>query len=304
MFKILLISIFITTPVFATSKCSLSQLREKLIKLTNIKYPTLKTDKEIKIAVIDTGINIFDDEIRKQIYVPDKYAKENAFGYNAINDSSFPYDEVQAHGSHVTGIILALLPSAKIFPIKFYKKEKNDENSMSRYLKGLRVAVESDVDIINLSMGGALENKEELELLTIAKNKGIIIIAAAGNEKKDIDTEEGAYYPASYDLDNIISVGNMMSNNQIHPSSNWGKKVHLMASGTSIPSYGYQDSGCDYKLTGTSQATPFVTALVGMMKSQNKDLTPLEIKNKIINSTLSSDSKIKKIVNFNIFDKK
>ena len=56
-------------------------------------------------------------------------------------------------------------------------------------IDALRFAVEKNVDIINYSGGGPEPSMEELQILKQAEKKGILVVAAAGNEESDIDVK-------------------------------------------------------------------------------------------------------------------
>ena len=113
----------------------------------------------------------------------------------------------------------------------------------------------------------------------------IAIIAAAGNEKSDIDQKKNAYYPASYGISNIITVGAHDEYNKIITSSNWGpKSVDIAAPGYRIRS-ATPGNGAAY-MTGTSQATAFVTGVSALIKAKYPDFNYQQLRNIIISSSL------------------
>jgi len=122
-----------------------------------------------------------------------------------------------------------------------------------------------------------------MKILKEGEKKGILVIAAAGNEESDIDNKKNAYYPASYGLTNIITVTAHDQTLTTLPSSNYGKQsVHISAPGYRIKSS--MPFGRSGYLTGTSQATAFVSGVAAMLKSQFPNLSMQKIKEAIIES--------------------
>jgi subtilisin-like proprotein convertase family protein len=113
---------------------------------------------------------------------------------------------------------------------------------------------------------------------------GHIYVAAAGNSGKNIDTNK--VYPASYNLDNVIAVAGLDSNNRLTNWSNFGNTVDIAAPGASIYStlpgnrYGY--------LSGTSMATPFVTGAIALVR----DLNPNWSASQVIQQVVSTADKL------------
>jgi len=142
--------------------------------------------------------------------------------------------------------------------------------------------------IINYSGGGTEYSQEEHDAVQSAERKGILFVAAAGNEHSNSD--ENHYYPADYKLKNIISVTAIDPTTEVLSSSNFGiDTVDIAAPGQAILSclpnntYGL--------MTGTSQATAFVTG-AGVLVMANKDLynNPEEVKKFILATGDSSES--------------
>ncbi|MBF0359864.1 MAG: S8 family serine peptidase [Oligoflexia bacterium] len=273
--------------------------------------------KDVVVAVIDTGIDFNHPHLNKNVYVFYNTPSEQNYGVDfsfqagasasaaasanasasetkiaeSTAASSYrrtPYDQ-HGHGTHVAGIIKTIFPEVKILAIKYYNPYASGVENLNSTIRALKYAVEeADVDIINYSGGGPEPSTEELRLLKQAERKGILVVAAAGNEHSNIDKKENAYYPASYGLSNIITVTAHNQNAEILPSSNWGRKsVDISAPGQNIrSSLPHERAGM---MTGTSQATAFVTGVAALIKSQYADLDAKTIKEVIINSAQRVD---------------
>jgi subtilisin family serine protease len=150
-------------------------------------------------------------------------------------------------------------------------------DNLNSTVEALKYAVDSNVDVINYSGGGPEPALDELRVLKEAERKGILVVAAAGNEESNIDDKAKAYYPASYGLKNIITVTAHDEELKILPSSNYGKQsVDIFAPGYRIKS-SLQNGRSGY-LTGTSQATAFVTGVAALIKSEFPQFSTEKIK--------------------------
>ncbi len=239
-----------------------------------------KKSKEIVIAVVDTGI-----------YPNHIYLKDNFFVFRGklgpknygvdfsqrLKTSLQPFDQ-HGHGTHISGTIKSVFPKIKLLSLKYYNPTASGQENLNFTIKALEYAVNRGVDIINYSGGGPEPSVEEFRVLRRAREKDILVVAAAGNESSNIDIRTNAYYPASYNLSNIIAVTAHDQNLKILSSSNWGKSnVDLGAPGHQInSSLPKNQAGF---LTGTSQATAFVSGVAGLLKSQFPKLKSQEIKN-------------------------
>ncbi|EQC50136.1 putative bacteriocin [Bacteriovorax sp. BSW11_IV] len=293
-FKTLILagSIMLSTSGLAVdaSHLDLNQLKSKYSswgidpdnKLSSINLPEawkhFSEKKEVVVAVIDTGIDYYHSFLKDNLYVPaGKVGPANYgvdFSKNRVSNSR-PSDD-HGHGTHVSGIIKSIFPKVKILALKYYDRNASGKDNLKSTIDALRYAVEQNVDIINYSGGGPKPDTEELEILKKAEAKGILVVAAAGNEESNIDLESNAYYPASYDLKNIITVTAYDQNLRVLSSSNYGKRaVDISAPGYQIKSA--LPSNRSGYLTGTSQATAFVTGVASMIKSQFPDLSSEQI---------------------------
>jgi len=197
----------------------------------------------IVIAVIDTGFN---SRYEKSV----KICKDgNKSFVNGIKSTEDDHD----HGTHIAGLIAK---NAKvdycIMVLKYYSPNRMHDNTIANSNAAFRWAIDHNVDMINYSAGGISYSELEKALIVEALDKGIVIVAAAGNEGKDY--KDQPYYPAMYDK-RIIVVGNLKKKKDKFvraPSSNYGEQVDLQVLGTNIRSV-------NGVMTGTSQSTAIVT---------------------------------------------
>lgn len=244
---------------------------------------------------------------------------DNVHGWDFVQEKDLNSD-AHGHGTHVAGIIAATVdmktgrggvaPKVKVSGYSYFISEGNIMNNptgkklieqgMSSLMavrserinklnadnttKALRKAVQDGAKIINYSGGGPQPDSDERRALEMARDKGILVIVAAGNEREDMDKPGNSYYPCNYHLSNIICVGNIDSKGEIPASSNKGIKfVHVFAPGQDI--YSTVPGGGFGKMTGTSQSTAFVSGVAALILSQNPELKPEQVKNLIMNTS-------------------
>jgi subtilisin family serine protease len=248
-------------------------------------WKKFKKKKDIVVAVVDTGIDPKHPFLKNNMYVKGKSASMKNYGVDFSKNKKSKYQPIDqhGHGTHVTGIVKSIYPEVKILTLKYYNPHASGQDNLNSTIAALRYAVKQNVDVINYSGGGPEPALEELRVLKEAEKKGILVIAAAGNEESNIDVKNNAYYPASYGLNNIITVTAHDQSLRILSSSNYGKKaVDIFAPGYRIKS-ALPQSRAGY-LTGTSQATAFVSGVAALLMSQYPKLNPNEIKEIILAS--------------------
>ena len=240
-----------------------------------------KNNSEILVAVIDTGISYNHPYLKENIYVPEGDIGPKNFGmdFSKAPPGRSPHDH-NGHGTHVAGIIKSISPSVKIYPIKYQHFElSSDKEVFQTSLKALEHAIRQNVHIINYSANGIKFSSKELALLKEAEKKGILFVAAAGNQATDIDYGHhfNRFYPANYTLDNMITV---MAHDPVFwpmEDSNWGKKsVDLAAPGSHI--YSALPYGKYGTLSGTSMSTAFVSGVASLILAHSPELSPNEVK--------------------------
>lgn len=223
--------------------------------------------KRVVVAVVDTGVDSAHPQLQGTI---------SRYGWNFVSDSRVTKD-ANGHGTHISGIITATSDSrALILPIEYFSDSNPGRVNLSNTVKSIWYAVDHAAKIINYSGGGPEFSEPELLALKYAKAHGVLVVAAAGNDHQDTDVPKNRYYPAAYGLSNMIVVASTDIKNELLQSSNWGlKSVNVAAPGENI--YSTLPGGKFGYVSGTSQATAFVTGIATLILAENPKLTPKQV---------------------------
>ena len=264
-----------------------------------------------KIAIIDTGIDPTTPGMKSSLSSYNSKLKkfEEASSMNWGYDFSSKIEDYNptdqhGHGTHIAGIINEINPHSRLIIIKYFNPMNSDDENLRSTIKAISKAIELNVDIINYSSGGEGYSAEEYKVLKKAMEKGIIVITAAGNFGKNIDKEESAYYPASYKLNNIVSVANVNEANKLHKTSNYGKfNTDIATYGTDVTSWlPGKKLG---ELSGTSQATAIITGFASMIIGlSDEKLHYTDVKNYLLKFVQKTPHLKNKIKSKGIFDSK
>lgn len=272
---------------------------------TSLVKPALSTTKPcspgVIVAIIDTGMDYTHPELAHSLWInKDEFGpwfakdnkcrdkkcnkidddnngfKDDLIGWDFVYDTPLPFD-VHGHGTHIAGIIGAaaangiggtgVCPNVSIMPLKYYGDATAGANNLNNTVRAIQYAVKMGAHIINYSGGGSDPAPAEKKAIVEAQKAGVLFVAAAGNEGRNNETV--GYYPASYGLDNIISVASLNKKNELLDSSNYGKNVNVAAPGLMIVST--LPEGRFGTMSGTSQATAFVTGTAALLASQFDD---------------------------------
>lgn len=233
-------------------------------------------DPSVKVAVLDTGVNLSHPELQHALVAGydfvDVLGGTEAFYGDATGVDDDPEDDLAGHGTHVAGIVAArgmampkgVAPACKIMPVRVLGTVKSQGKYVGAGLvdninAGIKWAVDHGADVINMSLGithegGGLPHEDAIRY---ASENGVTVVAASGN-----DGQSNLYYPGA--LPHVIAVGATDPGPAIAPYSTYGK-VTVCAPGSQIYSAGIK--GGYAFASGTSQAAPFVSGLVALLKS-------------------------------------
>lgn len=290
-----------------------------------------KGSREIVVAVIDTGIDVQHEDLKANLWKNpgemglDKNGKDkskngidddgNGFiddvhGWNFVSSNN-RLDDNHGHGTHIAGIIGAeagngkgiagIAPKVSLMVLKYYDPKVPHTDNLKNTIDSIRYAIKMKAHIINYSGGGTEFSQEEKSAIEEARAAGILFVAAAGNERSNSDHHK--YYPADYGLSNIISVTAIDPSTQVLASSNYGvETVDIAAPGQNILS---TLPGNSYgNMTGTSQATAFVTGAAVLVMAHKENFVPEDIRKYILatgNTEVSLLSKTRTARQLNLY---
>lgn len=279
--------------------------------------------REVIIAIVDTGVDITNPELSSHLWTnPGEIAGngvdddkngyvDDVHGWDFYyNNNVVYYGSEDDHGTHCAGSMMAAANNGKgiagladyenirLLPVKALGGADGSGSTLS-VIMGIRYAERCGAQICNLSMG---TQTSDPMLYQVIKNSDMLFVVAAGNNTKgQNNTDIYPSYPASYNLDNIISVANIGADGSLAPTSCYGKyTVDMAAPGTDIlglvsgDKYGYQ--------TGTSMAAPLVTAAAAMVYSGSVNITLADTKDILMATTKNIGSMAGKCVTGGMLD--
>lgn len=252
--------------------------------------------KQSLVAILDTGADIHHPALRNSIWKNpgetgiDSKGKNKAtngvdddkngftddvHGWNFAQNNADIRDD-HGHGTHIAGLISGdskefkgIAPGTKIMILKYYNPKAPGGGNLMSTVRAIRYALLMGATLINYSGGGPEPHPLEKKALQEALLKDVLVVAAAGNESTDSDLM--GFYPASYNLKNILSVMAVGPDLKRVPSSNWGlENVKVAAPGEQILSL-LPNEKMGY-MTGTSQATAIMTGVIVLLREKRSDL--------------------------------
>ncbi len=271
-----------------------------------------KGSRDIKIAVIDTGVDYNHPDLAENIWVNEAEFNgtegvdddgngfvDDIYGYDFQNNDGDPMDD-HNHGTHCSGTIggvhnngigvAGVMGNVSIVPIKFLS---GSGGSAEGAIKSIDYATKMNVDLMSNSWGGGGFSQALFDVISRAKDKGIIFTAAAGNDSANNDSS--AHYPSSYELDNIIAVAAHTTGNELASFSCYGRRtVHISAPGKDILSTVRNNQYASY--SGTSMATPHVSGVLGLLLAQEGRMDFADLKERIFGTSIPVRSLKKKVV--------
>ncbi len=210
------------------------------------------------VVVIDTGVDIDHPALNGHLLL------DLAKNFGDRNRESI--DDLNGHGTMIAGAILQIAPCAQIIPLKINKEGENSfkESALNNALDYTLYLIEihPEIKVVNLSLIVDAPNEEIIQKIDAIYKKGILIIAAAGNEgKKGID------FPAS--LKQTIAVSSTNESNTLAPGANYGAALTLIAPGVNI--YVPYLNGIYIYATGSSLATALVSGAAALVNEITSD---------------------------------
>lgn len=277
----------------------------------------------VVVAVLDTGIDVGHPDLADNVWRDEQGLAGvdlvdvdlQSFldqGFEAVSGEDYegvdrePEDH-HGHGTHVAGIIAAVADNgvgiagiawrAHVMPVRVgFALAGNGTRygliSDDAVAAGLLWAVEHGADVVNMSFGGGPSSAPVVAALTAARDAGIVLVAAAGN-----DDWSRLDFPGNQP--GVIAVAAMDPAGAKNPYSNWGFGVDLTAPGGDILSLraaGTAMTGADHvvgesylRATGTSMATAYVSGIAALVRAASPELDPAAVLGRLGASTRPLD---------------
>lgn len=280
------------------------------------------------VAVIDTGVLLSHPDLQGKLVGGYDFISDPARSLDGDGRDPNPDDpgdkccsgSSSFHGTHVAGTIAAATNNgigvagvawnARIMPLRALGAERkgtgSDLDQAILYAAGLPNASGTlparRADIINLSLGGPDYSQAEQDVITQARNQGVIIIASAGNEAENGNP---VIYPAAYA--GVVSTGAVAIDKSRAPYSDFNAFVDIAAPGGDMSLDRDGDGYVDGVLStvgddssgavryvyafeeGTSMAAPHVSGVVALMKAVDPGLTPAKVDTLLASGALTQD---------------
>jgi len=229
----------------------------------------VKPKKKALVAILDTGVDAEHEDI-----------KDN---FKSI-ESQYDNDP-QGHGTHCAGIAGAVSNNNK--GTASYSRDNNyyqvssikvlnasGMGTQQSIISGILKAADKGADVISLSLGGPSNQRRQLaykKAVAYANKKGAIVIVAAGNSNRNAKNYSPANSPG------VIAVSAIDNNLNRAVFSNYVQDIDMGIAAPGVNIYSTMPANKYASLNGTSMATPYVSGLVGLMKSIKPDLTTKEV---------------------------
>ena len=273
-------------------------------------WNTTTGSNNIVVGVIDEGVDIDHEDLQANIFTNPSPGSipgvsGDLHGYDFVHNSgTIPAEN---HGTHVSGIIGAVGNNSKgvagvnwqvkLMPLKAIGQgaglsEVISACSYAKQMKDLWVSSSgmqgANLRVLNNSWSQITADgfsQPLFDSITALNQAGILFVAAAGNFPEDpdpgIDNDLGHFYPAGYNVPNVIGVASTDQTDTLYSGSHYGgNSVHLAAPGVGILS---TTPGNTYAAqTGTSMATPHVSGAAALLLASNQNLTVQQLKNALL----------------------
>ncbi len=242
--------------------------------------------------VLDPGdINGVDDDGDGKV--------DDLIGWDSYENDNNPMQTYPTnyHGTHVAGCAGAVGDNGvgisgggmhiSLMPVKCASSTQASDTIANGY-NMIKYAADAGADIINCSWGGPGGGSYANTVVNYATAHGALVVVAAGNANTE---HNAAYQDYPADCDNAFNVAATDASDHKAGFSDYGEPIDISAPGVAIRSTLYNGSGQDtyQNLQGTSMASPVVAGICGLVKSLYPDLTPQEIKDRIMTSADNID---------------
>ncbi|SCL21541.1 type VII secretion-associated serine protease mycosin [Micromonospora nigra] len=242
------------------------------------------TGEGVRVAVIDSGSDSSHPQLAGRV----------TGGHDALRGTAGGDVDCVSHGTAVASIIAArrqegvgfhgLAPNATVVPIRISERTSTDGDGDGETVPAavlataIRRAVDEGADVVNMSITLYRPNDEVAEAVRYALGRDVVLVAAAGNLHQDGSRPDPLPYPAAYD--GVIGVGAIDETGTRVAKSQVGSYVDIVAPGGAVVAATRVRGHAVW--TGTSFATPMVSATAALIRAAEPDLPAAEVARRLV----------------------
>jgi subtilisin family serine protease len=229
-------------------------------------FTTAATGNGVQAWIIDSGIRVTHQD----------FGGRAKFVFNAIDDID---TDCNGHGTHVAGTVggkaFGVAKNVKLFAVKVV--DCDGAGDAASIITGVNFVTQNAKKpaVANVSLGGPADPAIDAAIDGSIK-AGITYAIAAGNENQNACNDSPARVPGA------VTVGAVDQDDQRADFSNFGKCVDIFGPGVDITSDFANANNATQVLSGTSMSTPHVTGAAALVLSQNRNLTPAQVRNQLV----------------------
>ncbi len=236
------------------------------------------------VAVIDSGINYLLPAIAHRLA---RDAEGQPLGFDFWDMDAYPFDShpvrsvffPQRHGTRTASIIVREAPDTRLVPYRYPRPD------MTRMRELIAHAANAEVRIVNVSLGSNKREQWTTFEQIAGQHDNMLFLVSAGNNGRNIDSQP--IYPASLNLDNMLTVTSSDEDGYPAAGSNWGPgSVDLLVPGEHIPAIGF--AGTPLDVSGSSYAVARVTALASRILLNSPHLSVSALRETILSMAQSA----------------
>lgn len=240
----------------------------------------------VVVAVIDTGVNQDHQDLVGQVLPGADFSGGTTDGrVDSDGHGTGMASLIAGHGHGAQAGIMGLAPKAKILPLKVGSDgdgpsaQPNASSQQHDLADAIRFAVDHGAGVVNISLAGDSRFDSNLrKAVNYAVSKDVVLVSGTGNTGADKDVQYPAAFPG------VVAVGAVDSNGAVWEKSTSGPETTLVAPGVGIYRATAKSSTSYDRVSGTSDATAYVSATAALIRSKYPNLSAGQVINRMIKS--------------------